>query len=103
MQKLGRLLGKGRHSCLNVFPQHLPGWKPEHLELGWIWVLAVGRGVGVLSWDSGLRVKLVSVSELESDGLEVSLGSRMEIEKGSELSLRVEVDIGNVHWSLNVG
>ena len=97
VQKLRRLLGRGRHSCLNFFPQHLPGLKPEHPELGWIWVLAFRRGVGVLRWDSRLRVKLVLVSELESDGLEVSLWSRMEIEEGSELSLRVEMETGDVH------
>lgn len=52
----------------------------------------------MLYWDSGWRVKWVLVSELESDGLEVSLGSRLEIGMGSELSLRVEMAVGDKSW-----
>lgn len=37
---------------------------------------------------------MVWVSDLESDGLEVNLGSRLETGKGSELSLGVERGIG---------
>lgn len=45
-------------------PQHLPGLRPEHPELRWIWVLAVGRGHR--SSKVGFRVegKVVLVSEL---------------------------------------
>lgn len=80
-------------SCLSLFPWHLLGLRPECSKLGWLWVLQ-GGGIGILSWDPGLRLSLVWVSDLESDGLEVNLGSRLETGKGSELSLGVERGIG---------
>lgn len=40
----GGFLGRGGHSCLSFFLQHLPGLRPEHPDLGWIWILAIGRG-----------------------------------------------------------
>lgn len=52
----------------------------------------------MLYWDSGWRVKWALVSELELDGLEVSLGSRLEIGMGSELSLRVEMEVRDESW-----
>ena len=48
---------------------------------------------------------MVLVSELESDGLmeSVSLGPRLETGKGSELSLGLEIEVGDGHGAPNVG
>lgn len=48
-------------------------------------------------------MKLVLVSELESDGLAVSLGSRQEIGRGSEVSLGVEMGVADGSRGPNVG